>query len=66
MADLSDITLHTSAAREATFRSGATSSRIAQLHIIDMLFMCLASVQYEQAVDYIDQTREAISYIRDD
>ncbi|GEN46600.1 MurR/RpiR family transcriptional regulator [Alkalibacillus haloalkaliphilus] len=66
VADLSDITLHTSAAREATFRSGATSSRIAQLHIIDMLFMCLASVQYEQAVDYIDQTREAISYIRDE
>ncbi|GAA0449632.1 MurR/RpiR family transcriptional regulator [Alkalibacillus silvisoli] len=66
VADLSDIQLYTSAAREATFRSGATSSRIAQLHIIDMLFMCLASKQYEQAVDYIDQTREAISFIKED
>ncbi|MDQ0160819.1 MurR/RpiR family transcriptional regulator [Alkalibacillus salilacus] len=66
VADQADINLHTSAAREATFRSGATSSRMAQLHVIDMLFMSLAAQQYEQSVQYIDETREAISYIKRD
>lgn len=61
---LSDIQLYTSAAKEATFRSGATSSRIAQLHVIDLLFMCLASMEYETAVKSLDETREAISFIK--
>lgn len=51
------IRLYTSATREATFRSGATSSRLAQLHVIDMLFMCLASQYYEETVQYLDSTR---------
>ncbi|WP_188454191.1 MurR/RpiR family transcriptional regulator [Virgibacillus oceani] len=62
----SDIKLHTSAAREATFRSGATSSRIAQLHIIDILFMCLASEEYEETINRLDETREAIAFFRED
>ncbi|WP_099159828.1 MurR/RpiR family transcriptional regulator [Virgibacillus ndiopensis] len=65
VSDFSDILLHTSAAREATFRSGATSSRIAQLHVIDILFMCLASEEYEETVKHLDQTREAVSFLRD-
>lgn len=60
VADQADINLYTSATKEASFRSGATSSRIAQLHVIDILFMCLASRSYEQTVDYLDSTREAI------
>ncbi|WP_067730806.1 MurR/RpiR family transcriptional regulator [Oceanobacillus damuensis] len=60
----SDIQLHTSAAREARMRSGATSSRIAQLHVIDILFMCLASVHYEQTVEYLDETKGAISFLK--
>ena len=60
----SDIELHTSAAKEATLRSGATSSRIAQLHIIDILFMSLASVEYEKTVKHLDETRAAISFIK--
>lgn len=61
--DHADIHLYTSAAREATFRSGATSSRIAQLHVIDVLFMCLASEEYEETVEHLDETREAISFL---
>ncbi|MFD1039738.1 MurR/RpiR family transcriptional regulator [Virgibacillus byunsanensis] len=61
----SDIQLHTSAAREATFRSGATSSRIAQLHVIDILLMCLASEEYEDTIKHLDETREAVSFLRD-
>ena len=65
VSNFSDIQLHTSAAREATFRSGATSSRIAQLHVIDILFMCLASNQYENTVKHLDETREAVSFLKE-
>ncbi len=61
VANLADIKLHTSPSKEATFRSGATSSRMAQLHVIDILFMCTASKMYDQAVEYLDTTRVAIS-----
>lgn len=56
----SDIHLYTSATYEPTFRSGATSSRMAQLQVIDILFMCVASLQYEQTVKHLDATREAV------
>ncbi|MFC4557590.1 MurR/RpiR family transcriptional regulator [Virgibacillus kekensis] len=60
----SDILLHTSATKEATFRSGATSSRMAQLHMIDILFMCLASQEYEKIISHLDETREAIAFLK--
>lgn len=56
-----NISLHTSSAKEAPYRSGATSSRIALLHMIDILLMCLVSEEYEQTVQHIDDTREAIA-----
>lgn len=59
----SDILLHTSATKEATFRSGATSSRMAQLHVIDILFMCLASEEYEEIIKHLDETRDAIAFM---
>lgn len=55
-----DIRLYSSATREAAFRSGATSSRIGQLQLIDILFMCVASKRYEETVKRLDATREAI------
>ncbi|MFD1735446.1 MurR/RpiR family transcriptional regulator [Bacillus salitolerans] len=58
-----DYRLYTSATKEPTFRSGATSSRIAQLHVIDILFMCVASQEYEETVKHLDETREAIDFI---
>ncbi|MDQ0343039.1 DNA-binding MurR/RpiR family transcriptional regulator [Lederbergia wuyishanensis] len=64
VSEQADIRLYTSATREPTFRSGATSSRIAQLHAIDILFMCVAAQQYEETVKHIDETREAIDFIR--
>src|SRR5699024_4729019 len=54
------IKLYTSATKEPTFRSGATSSRMAQLQVIDILFMCVASLQYDKTVKYLDTTREAV------
>ncbi|MBS4200822.1 MurR/RpiR family transcriptional regulator [Bacillus sp. FJAT-49732] len=63
VSEQADIRLYTSATREPTFRSGATSSRIAQLHAIDILFMCVAAQQYEETVKHIDETREAIDFI---
>ncbi|MEK3888631.1 MurR/RpiR family transcriptional regulator [Bacillus sp. FSL K6-3431] len=64
VSEQADIRLYTSATREPAFRSGATSSRIAQLQAIDIIFMCVASKQYEEAVTYIDETREAIEFMR--
>lgn len=59
------IKLHTSASKEASFRSGATSSRLAQLHVIDILFMCVATQQYDETVQFLDQTREAVDFIKE-
>ncbi|WP_339146943.1 MULTISPECIES: MurR/RpiR family transcriptional regulator [unclassified Sutcliffiella] len=64
VASLAKIALKTSTSREATFRSGATSSRLAQLHVIDILFTCVANELYSDAIQHIDETREAIRSIR--
>ncbi|WP_099159819.1 MurR/RpiR family transcriptional regulator [Virgibacillus ndiopensis] len=56
---LSDINLYASPL-EKSIRSGATASRIAQLNIIDILFTGLASLNFEQSVDFLDKTREVI------
>jgi DNA-binding MurR/RpiR family transcriptional regulator len=45
-----DIVL-TTAARETTFRSGAMSSRISQLAVVDCLFTGVAQRSYEQSVE---------------
>lgn len=58
-----DIKLYTSATREPTFRSGATSSRIGQLQVIDILFMGVASLQYDDTVKHLDATRDAVNFL---
>jgi DNA-binding MurR/RpiR family transcriptional regulator len=65
VASLADIKLFTSYSGEAPFRSAATSSRLAQLYMMDILFLSMATVQYEQTVQAIDQTREAIRFIKE-
>ncbi|HWO74995.1 MAG TPA: MurR/RpiR family transcriptional regulator [Bacillus sp. (in: firmicutes)] len=65
VSEQADIRLYTSTTLEPTFRSGATSSRIAQLHVIDILFMCVASQAYEKTVTYLDETREAVGFLRE-
>jgi len=64
ISQISQIQLHTSPTREANFRSGATSSRLAQLHVMDILFMSVASKQFETTITYLDATREAIEDIQ--
>lgn len=65
VSELGEIKLFTSASKEATFRSGATSSRLAQLHVIDILFMCVATQQYDETIYYLGQTREAINQLNE-
>ncbi len=65
VSDQADIRLYTSTTKEPTFRSGATSSRIAQLHVIDILFISVASQQYEETIEHLDDTREAIGFLRE-
>ncbi|GLY68621.1 RpiR family transcriptional regulator [Amycolatopsis taiwanensis] len=50
----------TTAARETTFRSGATASRIAQLTVIDCLFIGVAQRHMTDASQALEATREAV------
>jgi len=65
LSSLADINLYTSYSAEAPFRSAATSSRLAQLLIIDILFLSMATEQFDETVQYIDKTREAIQFLKD-
>lgn len=64
VSSLADIKLFTASSGEAPFRSAATSSRLAQLFIIDVLFLAMSTVQYEETVEYIDKTRDAIQFLK--
>jgi DNA-binding MurR/RpiR family transcriptional regulator len=50
----------TTAARETTFRSGATASRIAQLAVIDCLFVGVAQRSYARTMDALERTYAAV------
>ncbi|WP_236838648.1 MurR/RpiR family transcriptional regulator [Caldalkalibacillus salinus] len=63
VSERASIRLFTSASKEAVFRSAATSSRLAQLHVIDILYMCVASEEYEDSIKWLDQTRQAIHFL---
>lgn len=58
--EVSDLVL-TTAARETTFRSGAMASRIAQLTVIDCLFIGIAQRHPEQSGKALAATYEAVS-----
>ena len=55
---VSDIVLVT-AAQQTAFRSDASSSRIAQLTIIDVLYVGVAHVNHDRSLSMIERTREA-------
>ncbi|GAB3210393.1 MurR/RpiR family transcriptional regulator [Marinactinospora thermotolerans] len=55
----SDLIL-TTAARETTFRSGATASRLAQLTVIDCVFVGLAQTRYTDSRDALESTYHAV------
>ncbi len=51
---------------ETTFRSGAMASRIAQLTIIDYLFVGVARGRYDRTVQALKSTYEIVKELRDD
>jgi DNA-binding MurR/RpiR family transcriptional regulator len=61
--EVADLVL-TTAARETTFRSGATSSRIAQLTVIDCLFIGVAQRRLGDSLKALDSTRDAVGHHR--
>lgn len=50
----------TTAARETTFRSGAMASRIAQLTLVDVLFVLVAQQHIDVAMDALQRTYDAV------
>lgn len=66
VSELADLMLYTPQAPEATLRSGASGSRLAQLVMIDILFFAYASKQYEETIVRLGQTHEATSYLKQD
>ncbi|HEY3688423.1 MAG TPA: MurR/RpiR family transcriptional regulator [Streptosporangiaceae bacterium] len=50
----------TTAARETTFRSGATASRLAQLTVIDCVFVGVAQRTYSETRNALESTYEAV------
>jgi DNA-binding MurR/RpiR family transcriptional regulator len=50
----------TTAARETTFRSGATASRLAQLTVVDCVFVGVAQRAYPQTRAALESTRDAV------
>lgn len=55
VAQLADEKLYT-AARETLFRSGAMSSRISQLNIIDILYTYWGNLEYDHTLDQLSKT----------
>jgi len=49
---------------ENEIRSGATSSRITQLNVIDILYLGVASLEYEQSVDNLEKSRSIIKKMK--
>ncbi|MBE1531379.1 MurR/RpiR family transcriptional regulator [Actinomadura algeriensis] len=59
IAEVADLIL-TTAARETTFRSGATASRLAQLTVVDCLFVGVAQRTYGPTRKALEATYEAV------
>ncbi len=61
--ELADIVLYTSS-KETAFRSEAMASRIAQLAIIDSLFVGVALSRYEEVIKNLEKSRESMRGMR--
>jgi len=59
LAQTADLVL-TTAARETTFRSGSMASRLAQLTVVDCMFVGVAQRSYEDTLEALARTYEAI------
>ncbi len=56
----------TTAARETTFRSGATASRLAQLTVVDCVFVGVAQQTFESSQRALEATHDAVEAWRRD
>ena len=63
LAAVADIVL-TTAARETAFRSGALGSRIAQLMVVDCLFIGVAQARYDESMAALRTTYSAVRRTR--
>lgn len=57
---VADIKLYTSV-DESDYRSGAMGSRIAQLSIVDVLFVGVAQRRFEESMHHLEKTRAAVT-----
>ncbi|BBI36487.1 MurR/RpiR family transcriptional regulator [Cohnella abietis] len=60
VSELADIRLFTSSL-EKSIRSGAMASRITQLNVIDILYVGIAQLKYDETVQLLERTRIAVS-----
>lgn len=63
VSQLADIKLFTSSL-EKSIRSGAMSSRISQLNVIDILYVGLTSRNYNASVAALERTRKAVEHLK--
>ncbi len=54
----------TTAARETGFRSGALGSRIAQLMVVDCIFIGVAQSNYDRSMEALRDTFAAVHRVR--
>ncbi|SDO78588.1 transcriptional regulator, RpiR family [Paenibacillus sp. yr247] len=59
VSELADIQLFVSTL-EKSIRSGAMSSRIAQLNVIDILYVGIAGRHYDESIKSLEKTRQAV------
>lgn len=65
ISELADVSLFTARAPEAKIRSAATSSRFAQLLVIDVIFFAYSSSQYELTVKQLEKTKHTIQQLNE-
>lgn len=65
VSELADIHLFASSL-EQSIRSGAMASRIAQLNVIDILYVGIAGSHYEESINSLDRTRKAVQISKRD
>src|SRR5699024_12797298 len=66
VAERADINLYTSATQEQTLRICATSSRMAELHVIDTFVISVALLLYYTSVKYLDRNGYSLNFLTND
>jgi RpiR family transcriptional regulator, carbohydrate utilization regulator len=61
--EYADVVLYT-AAHETRFRTEAMMSRVAQLSVVDALFVCVAMARFDESLENINRTADVLSIKR--